>query len=108
MGILDRVKLLFSKSESIKTKVIPSESIVFNVDNFNEWFCNPNNNAIYANEGIFLRTDKLDESHIEDYIDKKYGIKDGGPFLWSKPVNSMLSDFYKEIRKDWMHKNSKI
>jgi len=83
---------------------IPDESLVFNVDNFNNWFCDPNNNAVYANKGIFLRIDKLSESQILDYIEKCYGIKNGGPFLWSKPVNSMISDFYKEIRQDWMNK----
>lgn len=91
-----------SKEEA--ERIIPDESVVFNVDNFNDWFCDPNNGAVYANKGIFLRVDKLSESQIIDYIDKKWGIENGGPFLWSKPVNSMISDFYKEIRKDWMSK----
>lgn len=112
MKIIKKMKDFFSNKKDIK-KVevdIPSEDIVFNVGNFNDWFCDPNNNAVYANKGIFLRVDKLSESQIFDYLEKKYGIENGGPFLWSKPVNSMVSDFYKAIRKDWMawlNKNSK-
>jgi hypothetical protein len=85
-------------------KPLPDESIVFNVDNFNEWFCDPNNNSVYANKGIFLRVDKLSESQIVDYLEKKWSINNGGSFIWSKPSHTMISDFYKEIRKDWMNK----
>jgi len=105
MGIFKKIGDLFSKKEDTKVKKeIPDESIVFNVDNFNKWFCDPNNKAIYANSGIFLRVDKLSESHIEDYLMKCYGIPNYGPFLWSQPTWEMVSDFYNEIRKDWMNK----
>lgn len=43
-------------------KQVADESVVFNVDNFNTWFCDPNNNAVYVNKGIFLRVDKLSEA----------------------------------------------
>jgi hypothetical protein len=43
--------------------------LFFNVDNFNKWFNDPNNKAVYANTGIFLRLDKLSESH-KDYLEK--------------------------------------
>jgi hypothetical protein len=32
--------------------------------------------AVYANTGIFLRLDKLSESHIKDYLEKCYSIVD--------------------------------
>jgi hypothetical protein len=100
--------LSFSRLKSVSRKetdrVIPDESIIFNVDNFNDWFCDPNNGAVYANKGIFLRVDKLSESQIIDYIEKKWGIKKDETFLWSKPFNIMVSNFHKEIRKDWVNK----
>ncbi len=85
----------FFKKEIINVE-IPSEDVIFNVDNFNKWFNDPNNNAVYANPGIFLRLDKLSESHILDYMLKCYGIGNEGH--WD------LYKFYEEIRKDWMNK----
>lgn len=84
----------------IKPFPVP-EYVVFNVTNFNNWFNDKNNGAVYANSGIFLRIDKLSETHIFDYMIKCYGINNGGSFLWSKPVNTMISNFYQEIRADW-------
>lgn len=81
---------------------LPSEDVIFNVDTFNEWFCDKDNNAVYANKGIFLRLDKFDEGQIVDYLEKRWGIKNSGAFLWSKPTNEMIYIFYKEIRKDWL------
>lgn len=89
---------LFKRKEVIKPFLVP-EYIVFSVDNFNKWFNDDNNNAVYANKGIFLRLDKLSESHITDYIDKCYGLSGG--FLWSKPTHEMIYMFYEEIRKNW-------
>ena len=83
---------------------IPSEDVVFSVDNFNKWFNDPNNNAVYANSGIFLRLDKLSESHILDYLLKSYGIENGGPMKWSAPHYVIIEKFYKEIREDWKKK----
>ncbi len=91
----------FKPKEIIKPYPVP-EYIVFNVDNFNAWFNAKDNNAIYAHSGIFLRLDKLGEDQIIDYIDKCYGIRSGGAFMWSKPVNTMVSEFHKEIRKNWL------
>lgn len=59
---------------------IPEESVVFNVDNFNEWFNDKDNGATYAHSGIFLRTDKLSDQHIEEYMKNCYGIDNFGPF----------------------------
>lgn len=83
---------------------LPGETDIFNVEKFNEWFCDPNNEATYAHTGIFLRLDKLSVGHIFEYLEKRYGIKYGGPFLWSKPTREMLGDFEEEIRKDWRTK----
>lgn len=99
------ISKIVSQKELSKPFSVP-EYIVFNVDNFNAWFNDKNNGATYANSGIFLRVDKLSEAQILDYIEKCYGIKDGGPFLWSKPINTMISRFYDDIRADWMVKLS--
>ena len=85
----------FFKKKETKSIEVPSESAVFDVENFNRWFNDPNNNAVYANPGIFLRTDKLSESHIMDYLEKCHGIKNGGPFL------EMVAEFEERIREDW-------
>ena len=94
----------FFKKKVEKPVEIPSEDLVFNVDSFNKWFNDPNNNAVYANPGIFLRLDKLSDNHIIDYIEKCYGIKNGGPFLWSQPTFEMIMEFRDRIRADWRKK----
>ncbi len=95
----------FKKKEKVTEPIeIPSEDVIFNVDNFNKWFNDPNNNAVYAHTGIFLRLDKLSDSHITDYMEKCYGIKDGETFLWSQPLFKMISEFIDRIREDWRNK----
>lgn len=37
-------------------------------------------------------------------MEKCYGIKNGGPFLWSQPTFEMIMDFYDRIRVDWRKK----
>ncbi len=88
-----------------KSLEIPPEDVVFNVNNFNEWFNDPNNNAIYANSDIFLRLDKLSENHIIDYLEKKYGITNGCLMKWSHEHWIMIDSFYIEIKQDWRKKN---
>ncbi len=83
--------------------MIPPKEEIFNVENFNTWFCDPNNGANYANLGIFLRLDKLGETHITDYIQKKYDINwlnfsDSGIFY------EEILEFYHVIRQDWLTK----
>lgn len=82
-----------------KITISPKEEI-FNVENFNTWFCDPNNGAVYANLGIFLRLSKLSENHITDYIQKKYNIN------WNKSDISYeeIVTFYNIIRQDWLTK----
>lgn len=86
----------FFKKEVEKPYIEVSDDIVFNVDNFNEWFNDPNNNAVYAHSGIFLRLDKLSESHIRDYIKNRFDIKE--------PDYDKIYEFYYKIRDDWRAK----
>ena len=102
MKLLANISKLFVKEIIIEKQCVPPEYIVFNVDNFNLWFQDPSNNAIYANKGIYLRMDKLSQTHITDYLDKCYGIKNNGAFLWSKSTNEMIYNFYNNITKNWM------
>lgn len=93
---------ILGKSNETHKKVIPLEEIIFNVDNFNIWFNHKDNGAEYAHSGIFLRTDKLSQTKIIDYLLKCYGIDN--TFIFSKPIHQMISDFEKDIRKDWLSK----
>ncbi len=74
------------------------EYIVFSVDNFNNWFNAPDNNAVYANTGIFLRLSKLSISHVTDYILKAYGIEN-----YCSDVE--LYTFYNKIQQNWIDQN---
>lgn len=87
---------IFGKKESKSSQIIPIDSIVYNVENFNLWFCDSNNNAVYANKGIFLRLDKLSQSHITDYLQKSYGI--------TSIDYQKVYEFEQSIRKDWYNK----
>ena len=82
---------------------LPPEGIIFSVDNFNIWFNSPENGATYANPGIFKRTDKLSESHVDEYLKNCYGLENGA-FLFSKPFSEMKSDLLKDITKNWSNK----
>ena len=84
-------------------KVIPLEEIIFNVDNFNIWFCHPNNGATYSNKGIFLRLDKLSSSQIDEYLLKSYGITKDEPGF-SKHIHELIYEFEQNIRIDWLNK----
>ena len=95
--MIDKFVNFFKKKKEIEKPYIEvSDDIVFNVDNFNEWFNDPNNNAVYAHSGIFLRLDKLSESHIRDYIKNRFDIKE--------PDYDKIYEFYYKIRDDWRAK----
>jgi hypothetical protein len=74
-GLFD--KLRGGKKEEPKRPVLPVEEIIFNVDNFNIWFKHPNNNAVYANEGIcqfiFIKADKNCKTSYKDKNGKYNG-----------------------------------
>jgi hypothetical protein len=88
------------KVEEVK-KAIPPQAIIFNVNNFNIWFCAEDNGATYAHKGIFLRADKLGQDQINDYLLNCYGISNYA-FLGDRPTREIFSDFEKAIREDWM------
>ena len=73
------------------------ESIVYDVNNFNTWFCDPNNNANYAHRGIFLRTDKLSISHVEDYLKKCYGITESSYSENYKFLEKITKDRFRKL-----------
>jgi len=84
-----------------KNKVpIPPKKTILNVKSFNTWLCDPNNNDVYANKGIFLNLDKFSESHITDYIKSKYNIN------WedSNITYDDIITFYYKVRQDWFNK----
>lgn len=91
--------------EIIKPFLVP-EYIMLNVENFNNWFNDKNNNAIYAHPGIFLRTDKLCQANVLDYLEKCYGLtKDillSDLITWSEP--DAITKFYNKIIIDWRDK----
>ena len=97
---------LFSQHQEIKEfkakdekppRVIFLEDIL-NVNLFNIWFNEPKDKSIYAHPGIFLRTDKLDGGHIDDYIKYKHGVD-------PDTIDGRLKmNFESSIRKDWMDK----
>lgn len=79
--------------------IIP-DYIVFNIENFNNWFNDPNKES-YAGSGIFLRIDKLGISFIENYLKDCYDY-DIELYEYLKIVQ-----FYDDIVKDWKFKLKK-
>ena len=82
-----------------KPKFVPKKYVIFNVDTFNTWFNLPDNEAVYAHPGIFLRLDKLDEAQIHDYLVKCHGLD---PEEWD--IDDDIIEFREEMRKDWIEK----
>lgn len=74
---------------------------LFNVDDFNKWF-NSDNNGSYANPGIFLRLDKLNNSMIYDYFKYLY-ITDVENKMEGE-YRTQFNTFREDIRKDWLSK----
>jgi len=100
INIYKKIKIVDDKMWSYIAT--PCETI-FNVTNFNNWFCDPNNNAVYAHSGIYGRCDKLSIAHIEDYMLKCYGINDKDKTLChGHSKQQLIDDFYQDIRKDWL------
>jgi hypothetical protein len=80
-------------------KFVPKKYVLFNVDTFNTWFNDPENGAVYAHPGIFLRLDKLDESQIRDYLLKCHGLD-----LNEWDIHDEIISFREDIRMSWMKK----
>jgi hypothetical protein len=86
------IKFLWKPKEpEFKTRA--PYSIIYNVENFNIWFNDPNNGATYAHSGIFLRTDKLSLSHVSEYLKLCFGIVDGS--------EKYTLRFLHDIREEW-------
>lgn len=104
--LFDKVKSWFASEPEVKEEAIEKAfntlmtDVVFCVDTFNTWFCDPNNGATYANKGIFLRTDKLSMSHIEEYLEKRHQIE---PEMQTD-LQPEMYNFYTQIRNDWVKK----
>lgn len=81
-------------------KFVPKKYVIFNVDTFNQWFNDKDNGATYANSGIFLRTDKLSISHIEEYLVKCHNLK-----LSDWDLNEDIIKFMGNVSSDWMKKS---
>ena len=73
-------------------------STIFNVKNFNSWFKNNKDKSIYANAGIYLRTDKLSRCHIDDYLRV---ITNG--MISNKDFDELeIMRFEDKIRESWI------
>jgi hypothetical protein len=90
-------KFFTKEVEVVKSHPVP-EYIIFNLDNFNAWFNAKDNGAIYAHSGIFLRLDKLSVVHVDDYIEKCYGL------AHSIQGHDKTVKFYNKIKEDWRKK----
>ena len=90
---------LFSTRKEKEQKFVPKKYVLFNVDTFNTWFNDPENGAVYAHPGIFLRLDKLDESQIRDYLVKCHGLD-----LNEWDIHDEIISFREDIRMSWMKK----
>jgi len=93
---MDIINVFFKKNQK---HFIPKKYAIFNISVFNSWFNDKDNGAVYANPGIFLRLDKLSESHIKDYLIKCHNLK-----LSDYDLDEDIKNFYEEIRKDWLEK----
>ena len=97
--MLQKFKDFFKKKpiESEKPKLNKFNIEDFNIEDFNLWF-----NTIYSGysgtngaPGIFLRTDKLDQSMISNYIE----------YLGCSPEWEDTYKLYDIIRKDWLNRS---
>lgn len=96
---------LYGKKEKPKpNKFAPKHYVIFNIEVFNAWFNDKDNNATYAHSGIYLRTDKLSESHIFDYLIKCHGFSENE---CSDLLHQEIYLFYQEVMQDWINKNNK-
>jgi hypothetical protein len=79
---------------------------ILNVDNFNEWFNDPNNGDTYAHSGIFLRTDKLSQGHFDEYFNSCEGV-DNLEHFKEEATFKNIYNFENSVRNDWFDKQKK-
>lgn len=100
--MIKKIMAIFGKSAEVDIKPIEYKELQidnFDVEHFNYWFC-----ELYEGydgrkgcKGIFLRTDKLSPSMMQDYLDH-IGCEPSYKNVWLiEPI----------IRKDWIDKLSK-
>lgn len=98
-----KITSIFLKSTEINLKPIEYKQFdvgEFDVEHFNYWFCElyDGYDGRKGCKGIFLRTDKLSPSMMQDYLDY-FGYEPSHENVWLiEPI----------IRKDWIDKLSKI
>jgi hypothetical protein len=88
---MNDIMSLFFKSKQI----VPIDSIVYNVDNFNLWLQDLDNKNPY-DINIYLYIDKLSKLHIEKYLKESYGI--------SKPESDKINYLWIKVKNDWSNK----
>jgi hypothetical protein len=79
----------------VKSKQIPIDSIVYNVDNFNLWLQDLDNKNSYG-INIYLYLDKISKSHIERYLKESYGI--------TKSEVEKVNYLWIKVKNDWSNK----
>lgn len=94
------MKNLIKRFFKPEAKFIPKLYVLFNVQTFNDWWNDKENGATYANRGIFLRTDKLDSTHISEYLEKCHNLDQAT----IESYRSEIGSFYVKIRTDWHRK----
>lgn len=87
------------KKEEPKTKTILSDEEKFNVEKFNDWFCNEYDgyDGRIGNKGIFLRLDKLSGHMISDWLE----------YLYVEYDESDIRKMTDLIRENWREKLSR-
>lgn len=94
-----RIFNIFKKKVTIIEPIhIEQSTVVFDVNRFNTWFNEPDNGAVYAHSGIFLRTDKLSLHHIHEYIRNTFNKE---TYQFYELKESECYQFKKSIIADW-------
>lgn len=98
MGFISKIFNIFKKKHKLKFNDFNQSML--NVKDFNTWFNKPNKSS-YANPGIFLRTDKLGTSFINDYLYEQHNVNPNEvPF-------TEIYFFERDIRTDWLLRKNK-
>jgi hypothetical protein len=73
------------------------------VSAFNKWFCNDNKaDEVYANKGIYLRTDKLSFYQIRDYWNSLTDLDEETLDVLMDEHYWIATQFQDTIRLDWV------
>ena len=97
------INFKFGKKPKVVNEITFDHNLVFNVLKFNQWFNDPNNGAVYAHSGIYLRTDKLSLSHITEYLRNAHGLNPNEHYTYDEANN-----FYYKVRENWYGQNRTV